>query len=352
MADETLRRDARAVETPEEASALLVQRLRAGDIERSRVELAAGLGDEVARSVLPEPPPLLERLPALQRVRDLGPAAWVAAERACLAAWPDAQRSDLLRGALESLDAWLAEPSLERAQAARQRARPAPPTWPIGRAAAGLVAVLDDPLLGAKPLCSGLPRRRAELAQHVLCESFALGLIVPDADVPDAQRRGATPYAGRLREGLLLEDPGPNPFAPPHGSVSPVLSVLAGACDEPRLAERLREGPFPLRLVTGASRERLRAVVEGLAIRGADARLLPEESDRSGESESAWSVALVDPGTRKIACIKEVRGLTGLNLRESKNLVDDAPTSACWWLNEWDETRAALRVGFAPWLLR
>jgi len=277
MADENLRRDARAVETPEEASALLVQRLRAGDIERARVELAAGLGDETARSVLGEPPPLLERLPALQRVRDLGPAAWVAAERACLAAWPDAERSDLLRGALEALEAWLAEPSLERAQAARQRARPAPPTWPIGRAAAGLVAVLDDPLLGARPLCSWLTRSEAEHAQRVLDESGALGLIVPDAAVPVEQRRPT------WRTGQ----------------------------DEPA-----KTGPG------------------------------------SGDAKSAWSLALSDSGSHKIACIKEVRGLTGMNLRDSKNLVDEAPTSACWWLSEWDETRATLCAGFVPWLLR
>lgn len=44
-----------------------------------------------------------------------------------------------------------------------------------------------------------------------------------------------------------------------------------------------------------------------------------------GEEKSEFDVVLKSAGGNKIAVIKEVRGITGLGLKEAKDLVDGAP---------------------------
>ena len=43
------------------------------------------------------------------------------------------------------------------------------------------------------------------------------------------------------------------------------------------------------------------------------------------EEQTEFDVVLKGPGEKKIAVIKEVRGITGLGLKEAKELVDNAP---------------------------
>lgn len=43
------------------------------------------------------------------------------------------------------------------------------------------------------------------------------------------------------------------------------------------------------------------------------------------EEQTEFDVILKSPGAKKIAVIKEVRGITGLGLKEAKELVDGAP---------------------------
>lgn len=44
-----------------------------------------------------------------------------------------------------------------------------------------------------------------------------------------------------------------------------------------------------------------------------------------GEEQTEFDVVLKSAGQKKIAVIKEVRGITGLGLKEAKELVDGAP---------------------------
>ncbi|MDZ7808579.1 MAG: 50S ribosomal protein L7/L12 [Gracilimonas sp.] len=44
-----------------------------------------------------------------------------------------------------------------------------------------------------------------------------------------------------------------------------------------------------------------------------------------GEEQTEFDVILKSAGAKKIAVIKEVRGITGLGLKEAKGLVDGAP---------------------------
>jgi large subunit ribosomal protein L7/L12 len=57
--------------------------------------------------------------------------------------------------------------------------------------------------------------------------------------------------------------------------------------------------------------------VAGPAAAGGDAA--------AGEEQSEFTVVLASAGAKKIAVIKEVRGITGLGLKEAKDLVDGAP---------------------------
>ena len=45
------------------------------------------------------------------------------------------------------------------------------------------------------------------------------------------------------------------------------------------------------------------------------------------EEKSEFDIVLAESGSNKIAVIKEVRTITGLGLKEAKDLVDGAPTS-------------------------
>jgi large subunit ribosomal protein L7/L12 len=45
----------------------------------------------------------------------------------------------------------------------------------------------------------------------------------------------------------------------------------------------------------------------------------------SAEEQTEFDVVLTEAGSNKIAVIKEVRGLTGLGLKEAKELVESAP---------------------------
>ena len=44
------------------------------------------------------------------------------------------------------------------------------------------------------------------------------------------------------------------------------------------------------------------------------------------EEKTAFKVELIDAGANKINCIKEVRAITGLGLKEAKDLVEKAPS--------------------------
>jgi large subunit ribosomal protein L7/L12 len=47
----------------------------------------------------------------------------------------------------------------------------------------------------------------------------------------------------------------------------------------------------------------------------------------AGEEKTEFDVVLKGAGPKKIAVIKEVRGITGLGLKEAKELVDGAPNT-------------------------
>lgn len=49
------------------------------------------------------------------------------------------------------------------------------------------------------------------------------------------------------------------------------------------------------------------------------------EAAAADEGPSAWDAILADVGSQKIQVIKEVRAITGLGLKEAKDLVDGAP---------------------------
>ena len=49
--------------------------------------------------------------------------------------------------------------------------------------------------------------------------------------------------------------------------------------------------------------------------------------DAAAEEQTEFDVVLESAGAKKIAVIKEVRGITGLGLKEAKELVDGAPNN-------------------------
>jgi len=49
--------------------------------------------------------------------------------------------------------------------------------------------------------------------------------------------------------------------------------------------------------------------------------------DEAAEEQTEFDVVLKSAGAKKIAVIKEVRGITGLGLKEAKELVDGAPNT-------------------------
>ncbi len=52
-----------------------------------------------------------------------------------------------------------------------------------------------------------------------------------------------------------------------------------------------------------------------------------EAAGEAAEEQTEFTVVLKSPGGNKIAVIKEVRALTGLGLKEAKELVDGAPNN-------------------------
>ncbi|MEX0995162.1 MAG: 50S ribosomal protein L7/L12 [Balneolaceae bacterium] len=48
-------------------------------------------------------------------------------------------------------------------------------------------------------------------------------------------------------------------------------------------------------------------------------------AEEAAEEQTEFDVVLKSAGEKKIAVIKEVRGITGLGLKEAKELVDNAP---------------------------
>lgn len=51
------------------------------------------------------------------------------------------------------------------------------------------------------------------------------------------------------------------------------------------------------------------------------------DAGAAGEEQTEFDVVLTNAGAKKIAVIKEVRGITGLGLKEAKELVDGAPNT-------------------------
>ena len=51
----------------------------------------------------------------------------------------------------------------------------------------------------------------------------------------------------------------------------------------------------------------------------------PAAAAEVAEEKTEFDVVLLDAGANKVGCIKVVRGLTGLGLKEAKDLVDGAP---------------------------
>jgi len=49
--------------------------------------------------------------------------------------------------------------------------------------------------------------------------------------------------------------------------------------------------------------------------------------DEAAEEQTEFDVILKSAGAKKIAVIKEVRGITGLGLKEAKEMVDGAPNA-------------------------
>ncbi len=51
------------------------------------------------------------------------------------------------------------------------------------------------------------------------------------------------------------------------------------------------------------------------------------DAGAAAEEQTEFDVVLTSAGAKKIAVIKEVRGITGLGLKEAKELVDGAPNT-------------------------
>ena len=52
----------------------------------------------------------------------------------------------------------------------------------------------------------------------------------------------------------------------------------------------------------------------------------PAAAAEVAEEKTEFDVVLLDAGANKVSCIKVVRGLTGLGLKEAKDAVEGAPT--------------------------
>lgn len=62
--------------------------------------------------------------------------------------------------------------------------------------------------------------------------------------------------------------------------------------------------------------------------------------DEEAEEKTSFNVVLTDAGGKKIAVIKEVRGLTSLGLKEAKELVESAPKAVLEGVSKDDAEKA------------
>lgn len=62
--------------------------------------------------------------------------------------------------------------------------------------------------------------------------------------------------------------------------------------------------------------------------------------DEEAEEKTSFNVVLTDAGGKKIAVIKEVRGLTSLGLKEAKELVESAPKAVLEGVSKEDAEKA------------
>ena len=108
----------------------------------------------------------------------------------------------------------------------------------------------------------------------------------------------------------------------------------------PEGARSLRRPPVCLGAEAHQSRQRRFAEVgQGHEVPRADSRLRRDyhQGDRrrrraprqaaAEEAQTEFTVVLTVPGSQKIQVIKELRTITALGLKESKELVDNAPTA-------------------------
>lgn len=58
------------------------------------------------------------------------------------------------------------------------------------------------------------------------------------------------------------------------------------------------------------------------------------------KEKTEWDLILKDAGQNKIQVIKEVRGITGMNLKDAKTLVDKAPATVKEKMNKDDSEKA------------
>lgn len=62
--------------------------------------------------------------------------------------------------------------------------------------------------------------------------------------------------------------------------------------------------------------------------------------EEAAEEKTSFDVVLTDAGGKKIAVIKEVRGLTSLGLKEAKELVESAPKAVLEGVSKDDAEKA------------
>lgn len=72
--------------------------------------------------------------------------------------------------------------------------------------------------------------------------------------------------------------------------------------------------------------ELISAMEEKFGVTAAVAMAGPAAVAEVVEEKTEFDVVLLDAGANKVSCIKVVRGLTGLGLKEAKDAVEGAPT--------------------------
>lgn len=72
--------------------------------------------------------------------------------------------------------------------------------------------------------------------------------------------------------------------------------------------------------------ELVKAIEEKFDVTAAAPVAAAGAGDAAAAAKDSFDVELTSAGDKKVAVIKEVRGITGLGLKEAKELVDGAPT--------------------------